>query len=185
MLAHFEMDIDQHNYLLEKASLSLGFDFTEIHRTEAIKKEHPKWEIRAPMQDDPIWDKCKMVKEAEKLGLAIGEAYKQGFPHNNCGKRCVRAGISHWVHLYHTDLRAFESWEVEEWECKEYLESVGVLPLSMLKDRRNGETNNLYLRDLRKRIEAGEEFSKIEWGGCGCGGATPGALTNNIMAGYQ
>lgn len=172
MLAHCEMDQAQQNMLLPKASLSMGFDWEEVVRLEDMRAEHPTWNIRAPMQEPPIWTKCQMQTEAEKLGLTIADAYRQGFPHNNCGKRCVRAGISHWVHLYHTDRPAYESWETEEWDCKLYLESIGVEPLSMLKDRRNGETNNLYLCDLRKRIEAGEALPKYEWGGCGCGGAS-------------
>lgn len=172
MMAHYEMDKNQSNMILPKASLSLGFDWTEQHRTADMRAQHPTWEIRAPMQEEPIWDKCRMQREAENLGLEIAEAYQQGFPHNNCGKRCVRAGISHWVHLFRTDIAAFVSWEVEEWDCKLYLESIGIEPLSMLKDRRGGKTANLYLRDLRKRIEDGEKFDLHDWGGCGCGGAT-------------
>lgn len=172
MMAHYEMNRDQSNMLLPKATLSIGFDWTEEHRTQDMRNEHPMWDIRAPMQEGEIWDKCRMEREAAKLGLKIADAYVQGFPHNNCGKRCVRAGISHWVHLYHTDRRAYMSWAVEEWDCKLYLETLGIMPLSMLKDRRGGETNNLYLLDLKKRIDAGEQFDKHEWGGCGCGGAS-------------
>jgi hypothetical protein len=172
MLSHYEMNPDQGNMLLQKASLSLGFDWEELERTNDMRREHPTWTIRAPMQEPPIWDKCKMQREAEKLGLKIADAYVQGFTHNNCGKRCVRAGISHWVHLYHMDRAAFLSWAAEEWSCKLYLESIGVQPLSMLKDRRGGEVNNLYLFQLKGRIDVGEQFDKHEWGGCGCGGAT-------------
>jgi hypothetical protein len=153
MAAHYEMNRDQSNMLLPKATLSIGFDWTELHRTQNMRNEHPMWDIRAPMQQEPIWDKCKMEREAAKLGLKIGEAYVQGFPHNNCGKRCVRAGITHWVHLYHHDLAAYVSWEVEEWDCKMYLETLGIEPLSMLKDRRGGTTSNLYLRQLRAFVE--------------------------------
>jgi hypothetical protein len=124
------------------------------------------------MQEGEIWDKCRMQREAESLGFVTPELYRLGFPHFNCGGRCVRAGITHWVHLYHTRRAAFEEWENEEWSTAEYLRSLSIEPLSMLKDRRNGETKNLYLRDLRARIESGEEFSKHDWGGCGCGGAT-------------
>lgn len=168
--AHYELNTQQENMLLPKASLSLGFDWTETHRLEAMRQEHPTWLIRAPMQEGEIWDKCRMEREATKLGLKIAEAYRQGFPHNNCGKRCVRAGITHWVHLYAVDRPAFESWEAEEWDCKEYLEKLGIEPLSMLKDRRGGKVGNLYLKELRQRIEAGESFDAYDWGGCGCGG---------------
>ena len=177
MVANYEMNQWQENMLLEKASLSLGFDWTEEHRTKAMRAEHPAWEIHAPMQREPIWDKCKMQHEAEKLGLTISSAYKLGLPHDNCGGRCVRAGISHWVRLLEIRPDAFAEWEKEEMETAEYLRSQGVEPLSMLKDRRGGETRNLYLTELRARVVAGEKFDRHDWGGCGCGGAT--AMTAN------
>lgn len=110
------------------------------------------------------------------MGLPISDSYAQGFPHDNCGRRCVRAGISQWVRLYHIDEPAFAEWEGEEWEAKGEFEEQGVVPMSMLKDRRGHETKPLYLKDLRQRIESGEQFPLDDWGGCGCGGATSQTL---------
>lgn len=150
----------------------VGFDWTESHRVKALRDELPEWTIEAPMTEEPIWDKCRMEREARALGLHIPRLYKLGFPHNNCGGRCVRAGISHWVHLLQTLPDKFAEWENDEWETAAHLRSRGIMPLSMLRDRRGGETKNLYLRDLRARVEAGEKFDRFDWGGCGCGGAT-------------
>jgi hypothetical protein len=172
MLGNFEMDHRQSVMWGEHATLHVGFDWTEEHRTVAMRQEHPAWTIHAPMQEGEIWDKCRMQKEAEKLGLLISPAYTNGFAHDNCGGGCVRAGISHWVHVYHHKRPTYDEWEFEEWDLAQYLVGEGIEPLSMLKDRRGGETHNLYLRDLRVRIEAGEDLPKHEWGGCGCGGAT-------------
>lgn len=172
MESHFEMNAGQNNFLTENGACVLGFDWTEQHRVDEMRKQHPFWEISAPMTNEPLWDKCRMQREAEALGFTTPEIYRLGFPHFNCGGRCVRAGISHWVHLFHTLPAAFAEWENEEWDTAIYLRNLGVEPLSMLKDRRGGETNNLYLRDLRARIESGEQFDKYDWGGCGCGGAT-------------
>ena len=172
MLENFEMDQHQENFLLEKASLSIGFDWTEGHRLKDLQAVHPTWKVVAPMMNEPIWDKCKMQREAEKLGLPLSNAYKKdGLPHDNCGGGCVRAGITHWVHIYSVRPDVFSLWEREEKETAEHLISLDIEPLSMLKDRRGGVTKNLYLTELRKRIEAGEEFPRHDWGGCGCGGA--------------
>lgn len=169
MTQNFEMDSRQENFLLEKASVTVGFDWTEIHRLERMRQNHPTWEINAPMQEEPIWDKCKMLEEAKKLGLPIADAYiKDGLPHDNCGGGCVRAGISHWVHLYHVRPAVFALWEEEEMRTNVYFQSIGIKPQYILKQIRNKITYPLYLSELRKRIEAGEEFSKIDWGGCGC-----------------
>lgn len=172
MLANFEMAVRQFNFVSETATLYLGFDWTEEHRLKDMRETHPEWSIDAPMQWEPIWDKCKMRIEAEKLGLPEQELYRLGFPHNNCGGCCVRAGISHWVHLYRTLPKRFIEWEREEIDTANHLTQRGIEPLSILKDRREGETNNLYLWQLRQRIESGEKFPEHEWGGCGCGGVS-------------
>ncbi len=159
------------NCLEMDAVLYVGFDWNEDDRVRDLQKALHPWRVEAPMMESPIWTKCKMEEEAVKLGLPIGEAYSLGFPHNNCGMRCVRAGITHWVHLFKVKPDRFLDWEQKECDTAEDFRQRGIEPLSMLKDRRGGETRNLYLRDLRKRIESGEKFNEFDWGGCGCGGA--------------
>lgn len=92
---------------LARASLSVLTGQKNI-APRHLRAVHPDWEIRAPMQEGDIWDKCRMQREAQTLGFETPELYRLGFPHFNCGGRCVRAGISHWVHLYHTRRAAFE-----------------------------------------------------------------------------
>lgn len=152
--------------------LYLGFDWTEGHRLKDLREELPTWQVEAPMTEEPIWDKCRMIAEAEAIGLPISSAYVLGLPHDNCGGGCVRAGISHWVRVYHVRPVTFANWEREEQETMADFRVRGITPLTMLKDRRGGTSKNLSLLDLRKRIEAGEKFPSDEWGGCGCGGAT-------------
>jgi hypothetical protein len=62
-----------------------------------------------------------------------------------------------------------------EWENEEVatqkdfrLRGISNWQFTILKDRRGGETKPLLLRDLRIRIESGEQFPKYAWGGCGC-----------------
>lgn len=169
--SNFETNLIQSSLFLEHSITYLGFDWTEEHRIEAIRKAFPSRTWEAPMQWEPIWDKCKMRREAEALGLPEQKLYKLGFPHNNCGGRCVRAGISHWVHLYRNLPERFLDWEREELETMENFRQRGIDPLTMLKDRRGGTTKNLSLHSLRLRIESGERFPSDDWGGCGCGGA--------------
>lgn len=170
--SNFEMDSTQSNAFFQPATMYVGFDWNEERRLNDLRHEHPTWLIEAPMQWEPIWDKCRMRREAEALGLPEQKLYKLGFPHNNCGGGCVRAGISHWVHLYRTLPDRFAWWERKERETSDSLTALGIEPLSMLTDRRGNKKVSLYLWQLRERIEKGEEFSKYDWGGCGCGGAT-------------
>ncbi len=168
-------EIKQHSFWDDgrrPAIIYVGFDWNEQHRLNDLRRELPWWEIQAPMTEEPIWDKCRMRAEAEKLGLRIPLLYDLGFPHNNCGGRCVRAGISHWVHLYRVLRSRFVDWMDEEQRARQELLARGIEPFSILKDRRGGTIKTLWLIDLAARIEAGEEFDKYDWGGCGCGGAT-------------
>lgn len=149
----------------------IGMDWTEKHRLDRMRSDKPDWQIEAPMIDEPIWDKCRMIAETEKLGIEIPRLYRLGFPHNNCGGRCVRAGQSHFVHLLKVLPEAFAEWEREEFECQSDMLARGISSnsFSVLRDRRGGETKPMTLRQLRERVEAGEEFPRDDWGGCGCG----------------
>src|SRR6185369_638962 len=46
----------------ESATIYLGFDWTEENRLNDLRREHPTWRIEAPMQREPIWDKCRMER---------------------------------------------------------------------------------------------------------------------------
>jgi hypothetical protein len=150
----------------------IGFDWTEENRLADLRRELPTWRIEAPMTEPPYWDKCRMQREAAQLGLKISRLYELGFPHNNCGGRCVRSGITQFVHLYHVLRPRFIEWRDEEAATVTEFRRRGIEPFSILKDRRGGTVKPLYLADLQARIESGEKFPTDEWGGCGCGGAT-------------
>lgn len=99
--------------------------------------------------------------------------YKLGFEHNNCAALCVKAGIAHWVQVYHqlpdSDLVA----ENEEQAIREYLGK----DVAILRDRsgksKGQKTRPLTLRELRNRIEKQQsgmlalDFEDSP-GGCGC-----------------
>lgn len=162
----------RHNAMEMNSILYVGFDYTEHHRLDSLRVEKPNWRIEAPMCEPPMWDKCRIIEECAKLGFPKQKLYELGFPHNNCGGRCVRAGISHWVHLYHNLPARYAEWEQDEQILIWNFRTRGIEPLTILKDRRGGTVQNLSLYHLRRRIEAGETLPKYEWGGCGCGGAT-------------
>ncbi len=152
-------------------TIYVGMDWTEKHRLDRMRLDKPHWKIEAPMIEEPIEDKCRMIAETEKLGIAIPRLYSLGFPHNNCGGRCVRAGISHFVHLLRVLPEQFMEWEREELACQQEMLARGISSswYAILRDRRGGTTKPMTLQSLRLRVEAGEEFPRDEWGGCGCG----------------
>jgi hypothetical protein len=174
MSSRYELDHRQTNALMEDGTVVLGFDWTEHHRVDEFQAEHPTWRVLAPMTEEPLWDKCRMLAEAEKLGFERQRLYKLGFPHANCGGGCVKAGISHFVNLYHRLPEVFWQWAAEEQYTRETMRLRGVSNwnFTILKDRRNNETKPLLLIKLAYRIKSGEDLPKDDWGGCGCGGAS-------------
>lgn len=136
----------------------VGLDWTEINRLNDLRASKPEWLWEAPMCEwDPPWDKCKMTTELESVLGFVPRAYKENFPHNNCGRRCVRAGITHFVHLWNVDQPAFLDWEHEEQRTIREFDERGIEWKSVLKDRRGGVTKSLTFAQLRERILVGDK----------------------------
>ena len=169
-------------------TLHIGIDWTEEHRLHDLRKRKPTWRIEAPMCDEPYWDKCKMLDELRKIGIEPPRLYKFGFPHNNCGGFCVKAGHAQFALMLRSMPERY-AWH-EAWEEK-LRAQVG--DFSVLTDRRgDGKKKPLTMRQLRERIEAGESFDRHDWGGCGCalddvgldtGAVAPPPLEYNIGIG--
>lgn len=174
MQTHYEMSEEQSNFLFEPATVSLGFDWTEGHRVTDFQAQWPGWRLSAPMTEAPFWDKCRIIEETVKLGFKRPLLYELGFPHNNCGGACVKAGISHFVQLYNRLPVVFRKWRDEEQLTQQDFKTRGVSSweFTVLKDRRGGTPKPLSLASLEQRILSGETFDKYDWGGCGCGGST-------------
>lgn len=151
----FEMDTTVH----------IGIDWTESHRLEHTRSALPGWRIEAPMCEGPYWTKCQMLSELRALGIEPPRLYAMGFPHNNCGGFCVKAGQAHFAHLLRTMPDRYAFHEAKE----EALRQRSGKDYSILNDRRgDGKKKTLTLRQLRERIEGGEAFDRDDWGGCGC-----------------
>jgi 3'-phosphoadenosine 5'-phosphosulfate sulfotransferase (PAPS reductase)/FAD synthetase len=141
----------------------LGLDWTEAHRLKRTRTHKPRWNWDAPMQWDPLWDKTRMFRELGRIGIEIPRLYKMGFPHNNCGGFCIKAGQAHFAHLLKTMPERFAYHEDQETAMRR---DVG--DFAMLTDATGGKKKPLPLSELRARIEAGKEYDGLEWGGCGC-----------------
>lgn len=144
-------------------TLYVGIDWTEEHRLTRLQLRKPLWNIQAPMTGKPLWDKCQMTTELSKIGIQPPKLYKMGFPHNNCGGFCIKAGQAHFAHLLKVMPERYAWHEANENKMRERLGNV-----SIMKDRRGGKQTTLSMAQLRERVESGEEFDRFDWGGCGC-----------------
>lgn len=153
------------NYNSEEDIIYLGIDWTEIHRYEKAIPYWSPWTVKAPLCDSPYITKSEILEKLRNEGIDPPRLYSMGFPHNNCGGFCIKAGISHFSLLLEKLPEVYKYHEDKEQEIRKYLGK----NISILKDRRNKETKPLTLKTLRERIEKEqEEIDKDDWGGCGC-----------------
>ena len=142
----------------------VGISWDEHHRLDRLRGHLAPWQVEAPMCDPPYLSKCDMMKQASALGLTLSEAYTDGFPHDNCGGGCVKAGQAHFAALYKIRPAVYAEWERNEEDVRKHIG----MDVSILKDRRGGTTKPMTLAAFRERIETGD-YDHEEWGGCGCG----------------
>lgn len=143
--------------------LYVGISWDE-DRIDEIRERWKPWKVEAPMCDPPYWSKCDMIREATSTKLPVSDAYYDGFPHDNCGGGCVKAGQAQFALLHQIRPAVYEQWEKNEQDVREHLDQ----DVSILRDRRGGTTKPMTLAAFRERIETGD-YDQHEWGGCGCG----------------
>lgn len=149
----------------ENTIVYVGIDWLETHRIPAIVKAYLPYTAKAPLTDKPYLDKPQMIEWARSEGLTTPRLYDLGFPHNNCGGGCVRAGKTQFAKLLQLMPERYSVWETKEQELRTYLDK----DVTILKERIDGETRNITLKELRVRLtETPTLFDEDSWGGCGC-----------------
>ncbi len=145
-----------------------GYDWTEGHRLEKLRKRFSPWPVEAPLCGEvpagaSIFDaKPWIIQQARNAGLSIPFLYSQGFSHNNCGGKCVKAGQAHWAQLFRVLPAVYAEAEMEEGKLRVQLGNVAIL-----RDRTGGKSRPLPLSEFRARIEA-EDYDKFDFGSCSC-----------------
>ena len=143
----------------------LGYDWTEEHRYEAAKPHWQPCTLEAPLCDEPYLTKADVVVALDREGIERPRLYAMGFPHNNCGGFCVKAGQAHFKLLLEVMPERYAYHERKEQELREHLGK----DVSILRDRRGGPVRPMTLQEFRENLEAGGQCDMFEWGGCGCG----------------
>ena len=150
-----------------KTIMYFGFDWTEEHRLERTRPHWEPWTIEAPLICTPYVHKADLFAMLEAEGLKVPKLYTQGFPHNNCGGACVKAGQGAWKRLLEFYPERFAEEEAQE---KAFRERTGK-DVAILFVVRDGERVPLPLQGFRKELEAVAEPSFLDlddWGSCGC-----------------
>ena len=103
----------KNNYKPSECILYMGIDWSEAHRCEAITKNYAPYKVEYPLCQE-IKFKKEYLEELKHDGIKIPRLYTIGLTHNNCGGKCVKAGIGHWLQLLEKDRNRFLEAENEE-----------------------------------------------------------------------
>lgn len=150
----------EENFQPEEVMLYIGIDWTEIHRFERVKPRWKPYKVLAPMCEEPYLSLEEIREQLKQEGIELPRLYQLGFPHNNCGGFCVKAGHAHFRHLLKTLPDRYAYHEKMEQEFREFIGK----DVAIMRDRRGGETKPLTMKTFRERQCEGNE----DWGGCGC-----------------
>lgn len=137
-------------------TVHLGLDWTEVHRMEAPKANYERIEgvtVDYPLMWQP-YEYRPYSEVVESWGIAIPRLYRMGFPHNNCGGRCVKQGLREWVRLaVHLPERFAE---VEKWESDQRAKDERRSRFALLQDRTGGVRRPIPLSEVRQRAAEAE-----------------------------
>lgn len=148
-----------------ETTVYVGIDWSETHRLPAIEAGWAPYPVRAPMTEAPLLDREAMRQSCLDAGIELPRLYRAGFPHNNCGGFCVRAGQAQMELLLREHPERYAFHEAEEQALREHLDK----DVTVLRDRTGGTLTPLTLRGFRERIEGQPDlFDPLDFGGCGC-----------------
>lgn len=129
------------------------------------------WLVRAPLCEPPLIGYDDLHVWAKSEGMSEQWMYQAGFPHANCGGRCVKQGKNGWKRLY--EIRRDRFIECRDKE-QEFRRLIGRDDVSIMKETVNGVRVPLTLADFEKRLEGGFACNLLDIdntvAGCNCFG---------------
>ena len=129
-------------------TIHLGFDISEEHRIHRAAPHWEPWQVTAPLCWEPVIWKDQAIEMLATAGIEAPWLTREGFPHANCGGGCVKAGIGQFVKLHEKAPLTYAQWDANEREIRRDLGK----NVSILRDRRGGQTKPLTLSMLRYRM---------------------------------
>ena len=149
-----------------ETTVYIGIDWSESHRFDAARDHWLPWTLEAPLCEPPYKSKHELLDDLRAAGIEPPRMYAMGFPHNNCGGFCVRAGHGTFERLLVHFPERFKEHEDAE---QAFRDRTGK-DVAILRDRTGGNVKPLTLRQFRNRIESNRQMTLdlLDFGGCGC-----------------
>lgn len=147
-----------------ESAVIIGFEANEPHRLERTQSRMSPVIVRAPLIERGIFkEQARLIVARD--GLKLPRLYEMGFPHNNCGGFCVKAGHATFGLL----LDFFPDRYAEHERREEMFRQRSGKNVAVMRDRRGAQTSPLTMREFRERRHRSPQL--IDWhdfGGCDC-----------------
>lgn len=140
--------------------------------------------VRSLLIEQSIYPKDVEKMICEEAGIKKPRLYEMGFPHNNCGGMCVRAGQGQFARLLDLRPALYARHEqrneavrakinmkaAERIKLGKYRGNVDKEPAGgFIRITRNGSDEYLHMKEFRERVQSGQLIpARYEMGGCGC-----------------
>lgn len=143
----------------------LGMYRDEEDRLIRAKKNWAPRPVRSLLIENKVYpdDANKLLAELDIKPPAL---YDLGFPHNNCGGMCVRAGQGQFATLLERKPDFYAEQEArQEWA----MEKIGPTACGFIRATIDGDMSYFTMKQFRQLVQNGKIKPKMyEMGGCGC-----------------
>ncbi len=148
----------------EDATHYVGFDYEEGHRAGPLRKifNERGQVVKFPLLDN-LKSKIGAMEWLASEGIKRPKLYDIGLSHNNCGGLCVKQGQKGYNIILKEMPKRFVFAVREEKKMRDQLGNV-----SILRDRRGGESKPLSLDQFRTRQRMGQGCDETDLGACSC-----------------
>jgi len=168
----FELKIEPFRAYLadfpKPVTVHLGLNWDEQRRMVRPKASYE--ELAGVMVDFPLmWEPYFWDTQAEvrSWGIDIPRLYNLGFPHNNCGGRCVKQGKGEWNRLRIHFPERFA--EVRDWELEQRAKGGARAEYAICREQKDGEMRPVTLAEIELRNQpADDEHTQGDMFACFC-----------------
>lgn len=155
-------------------TLVFGLDWSERHRIDGDKgvggfrrrMEATGWRTTFPMDERPYMTKPEVLDWMRATGLKPPRLYEMGWPHNNCGGICVKAGLGQMRHLLRTMPERYRYHEGREAAA---IAAIGPTAKPFIRLRDGGKSRYVTMKEFREESESFPLLGDDQGWGCGGG----------------
>ena len=146
----------------ESVQLWIGMNWDEEERLIRSRRFWEPYKVDSMLMQSPWLTQKDFISLLKSENIEPPRLYNLGFPHNNCGGGCIKAGQAHFRHLLNVLPEVYAEWEAKEEEMRKFLNR----DVSILTRTVDGKKKQITLKQLREQKE--EQCDLFDWGGCGC-----------------